>query len=641
MFDRAELGAPRVLGAARKGFRWILLGLLVLVIFSPCSRAQTAVEGTLHGSVLDPAGAAVAGAAISLEDSRRGLLFKTTSDRQGSFVFSRVPAGVYEATIKASGFATLLLHRVSVEVGGVAELDFSLTVATLQATVAVVDSQETAGVLNLEQPSGAAVTSVIGLFEMDGLPVSGRRWQSFALLTPAANADDQGVDLLSFRGLAVTQNSTTVDGASDDQSFQAVPRGVGNIDDTAREEQTGTEPGGARRNAGSWRRAGAAYTFSQEAVREFRVSTQNYSALYGHGAGGAIATISKSGTNDLHGKGLYTARSSSWAATNPFSIATTYQDGLVTSDYVKPHDLRQQFGGTLGGALVRNKLYYFYAFDQQRRGFPAIGAPDNPSFYNLTPMQSALLANRGVVPAKINAALNYLNSLTGKVDRRDDQTINFGKLDWQIASRNRISLQYNRMRSASPAGLRGAPVVDRGTASLGSGYTKVDAAVARWTWTASAHFSNEVRVAYGRDFQYEQAQTPLPQEPNIGLGGYAPEIAIGPDGLTFGTPAGVGRVAYPNENRVQIVDTATWAFGHHLLQAGIDSSFVRDNISALNNTIGTFHYDSGTTNGHAGGPGRLDYGLHLQRPRLSKWGLSLDCCCDSQLLLPILYAELW
>jgi hypothetical protein len=268
---------------------------------------------------------------------------------------------------------------------------------------------------------------------------------------------------------------------------------------------------------------------------------------------------------------------------------------------MKPHDLRQQFGGTVGGALIHDRLFFFYAFDQQRRGFPAIASPGDPAFYSLTATQRALLANRGVTSAKVNTALNYLDSLTGSVDRRDDQTINFAKLDWQIASRHRVSLQYNRLRSSVPSGLRGAAVVDRGRASLGSGYTKIDAVAGRWMWTPSARFANEVRLAYGRNFQYEQAQTPLAQEPAIAPGGYAPEIAIAQNGLTFGTPAGVGRRAYPDERRVQAADTATWQFGRHLLQAGADFSAVHDEVAALNNTAGTFLYDSGTTNGRAGG----------------------------------------
>jgi hypothetical protein len=558
------------------------------------------VEGVVQGTVVDPASLVLRQANVTLEDQARGLVFRTVTNQQGAFIFSRVPAGSYTATVRSPGFATLLASGVQVEVGGVSTLQLRMTPAAVETSVTVSEDEEA---ISLDSPDATAVTHVVNARELQTLPVSGLRWQSFALLTPAANQDDDGSgDLLSFRGLAVTQNSTTVDGIADDQSFQSVARGMSTADDDKDEAQiSGVESGGARRTAASWRRRGAAYTFSQEAVREFRVNTQNYSALYGRGAGGSIATISKSGTDELHGSGFYTARSSTWAATNPFSIATAYHDGVVTSEAAKPHDLRQQFGGTIGGALVRGRIFYFYAFDQQRRGFPAIGAPGDPEFYRLTPMQNALLANRGVSSAKVNAALNYLSGLTNKVDRRDDQTINFIKLDWQVRGRNRVSLQYNRLRSAAPAGLRGAPVVDRGAASLGSGYVRLDTIAARWTWTPSSHLSNEIRVAYGHDLQYEQAQQPLPQEPAVGPGGYVPQISIGPSGLTFGTPAGVGRRAYPDEGRLQLVDTVSWAFGKHLVQAGIDSSLLTDTVSSLDNTVGTFHYDSGTTNGHAGG----------------------------------------
>lgn len=192
-----------------------------------------------------------------------------------------------------------------------------------------------------------------------------------------------------------------------------------------------------------------------------------------------MTTVSKSGTNALHGTGFYSFRTSALAAANPFSIATTYNNGLITSTTVKPHDLRQQFGGSIGGAVM-DKLFYFYTYDQQQRSFPAISAPGDPALYSLTATQLTLLGNRGVASAKVNAALNYLDSLTGKLARRSDHTINFGKLDWQASPKNRLSAQYNRARSSAPGALRNAPVVDRGVASLGSSSAKVDAVLARW-----------------------------------------------------------------------------------------------------------------------------------------------------------------
>jgi outer membrane receptor protein involved in Fe transport len=197
--------------------------------------------------------------------------------------------------------------------------------------------------------------------------------------------------------------------------------------------------------------------------------------------------------------------------------------------------------------------------------------------------------------------LNYLDSLTGTIARQQDQTINFGKVDWQETAHQRFSVQYDRARSSSPSGVRSAPVVDVGRASLGSSYAKVDAVLGRWMWLATPRLSNELRAQYGRDLQYEQAPAPLPQEPAIGPGGFAPEVAIGPDGFTFGSSLSLGRKAFPNENKIQLVDMAAWTRGRHQLQVGVDLSLVHDTIDALTNTQGAFHYDSTTTSGHAGG----------------------------------------
>ncbi|HEY6374157.1 MAG TPA: hypothetical protein VIX90_01395 [Edaphobacter sp.] len=107
---------------------------------------------------------------------------------------------------------------------------------------------------------------------------------------------------------------------------------------------------------------------------------------------------------------------------------------------------------------------------------------------------------------KINAALNYLNSLTGSLPRRSNQTVNFGKLDWKASEKNRASLQYNRARVSAPAALRLAPVVDRGAASLGSRFAHVDAVMGRWVWMAGPHLTNQLSLQYGRDLQFDQAQ---------------------------------------------------------------------------------------------------------------------------------------
>jgi hypothetical protein len=568
---------------------------------------QTSVDGAISGVVVDGSGAAVVGAIVRAQDLLAGFDARITTGRAGEFLVARVPAGEYLVTVEATGFETLTVRRLVVELGAATEVEARLRVATVSTAVTVTEAPDHPATAKSEDSDGAAVGKVVTAGEIERLPVNGRRWQTFALMTPGANSADEGGGLLSFRGLAPTQNNTGIDGVDDDQSFGAVPRGTGSESDPEADDQSrstatpgagrvGTEGGG-----GYGRHMGASYTFSQEAVREFRVSGQNYSALYGHGVGGVIATVSKSGTNNVHGTGFYLLRESALGATNPFSIATNYVDGVVSHADVKPHDLRQQFGGTVGGPLVRDRLFYFYAYDQQRRGFPAISTPGDPDFYTLTATQLALLGNRGVTRARVKGALDYLNGLTGIVARRADQTVNFGKMDWQAMDRNHLILEYDRARSNAPGGLRSAPAVDRGRASLGSTGTRIDALLGRWIWQARADVSNEVRLQYGRDFQFEQAQAPLPQEPAVGPGGYAPEVAIGPQGLIFGTPASLGLRAYPDEHKLQVVDLATWVRGRQLIRVGLDFSEVHDFIGSLNNSVGTFSYDSGLTGGHAGG----------------------------------------
>ena len=493
-----------------------------------------------------------------------------------------------------------------------------------------------------EESATAALTSSVTPHEIERLPVNGRRWQTFALLAPGVNSSGTDDSLLSFRGAAVTQNSYSIDGGSDEQSFGGVPRGAA-VDDPEEEEAAGrTSDGGSRSSTiagGYGRHAGAAYTFSQEAVREFRVNGQNYSALYGRGVGGVVATASKSGTNRLRGSAFYLLRESALGATNPFSIETHYSNGIVTSKAVKPHDLRQQFGGSVGGPALKDKVFYFYTFDQQRRGFPAVSAPGNAEFYSLTATQRALLGNRGVTQSKVNAALNYLDSLTGLVPRRSDQTVNFGKVDWAASTRSRLSVEYNRTRVAAPAGARSAAVLNRGTASLGNSYIKVDSVLGRWLWTPTAKLSNELRGHYGRDFQYETAQAPLPQEPAVGPGGFAPEIAIDPQGLIFGTPASLSRRAYPDERRIEVADLVSWSHGRHLLQIGADVSWVHDYVDALSNVEGTFSYDSGATNGRAGGlvDWITDYTFNVNA--YPNGGCPFDYGECARFLLSVVYAE--
>jgi hypothetical protein len=594
---------------------------VLLVAACALSSAQTAVDGAIGGRVTDAGGAAIVAARVVVESAVTGSSQVVASDADGNFLVARVVPGGYRVTISAAGFQTVV-EPVTVELGEVAAADARLSIAQVVTLVNVDAAPVGLASGAVVEPAVAADSSddagpetVIGEDLIDAMPVDGRRWESFALLLPGVSVGTaRDGAAISFRGMATTQNGSEIDGVSSDQSFGGVTVGTGG--GAGREAETESDSGGETGAGGDGsramygRHAGASYTFAEGAVQEFRVRSGVYSALDGRAAGGVVTTVSKSGTSSVRGSFFYQARDSAWAATNPFSVATHYADGVVTSRLVKPRDLRQQFGGTVGGPvrfgrrrtpLKTDRLFYFGTVDVQRRSNPAVTSPGYASFYQLTATQQALLGNRGVSAKKTEAALNYLDSLTGKVARHEDQGIEFGKLDWQATAKNRLSFQANRVRWDSPAGVRSEPVIERGAASLGNAFGKVDAGVVRWVGLWSSHLSNELRLAYGRDFEYETAQTPLPQEMAIGPGGLAPEVSIGPDGFTFGTPASLGRKAYPDERRFQAAEMVEWVHRRHLVQVGAEFSRIRDRIDALNNQEGTFRYDSGITGGKAGG----------------------------------------
>ncbi len=567
--------------------------------------AQSATDGAIGGRITDTAGAPVAGAVVAVEELDTGLVLRAVSGAKGEFLVARLPVGDYAVTVDDAGGELVLPDPVSVELGEVTEIEARLRAALLGRPAS--------------RGGTGRIGSVVTEADLAALPANGE-WRSLARTLPGTSdaSSDEDADV-SFRGAAPSQNSSRGDGTSEDEAFSGarVGAGVAEDADAGGDEVADGAAGvgsGSRSVEDGGQRAGSAYTFSQAAVREFRVTEQPTaaaygSALYGHGVGGVVTTVSRSGGTRLHGMGFYTVRDSAWAATNPFSVESTYANGVVTSAVVKPLDVRQQFGGRLGGPLLEHsadgvaasRLFYFYAFDAQRRNFPAISAPGYAEFYSLTATQQALLANRGVTPAKTMAALNYLDSLTGTVARHADQTVNFGRLDWDRASGSRVVLEYNRARWSSPGGARSGAVVDRGVASIGSSFGAVDMGVARWVQMLSARLSNEVRAQYGHELQYETAQTPLPQEPAIGPGGLAPEVSIGPQGFVFGTPAALGQRAYPDERRLEAADVLAWVKGRHFVQLGADFSALRDFTNSLTNAEGTFSYDSGVTGGKAGG----------------------------------------
>ncbi len=190
--------------------------------------AQTAVDGAITGFVVDPNGAAIVGATVHVQNTASGATTHATTEGKGEFTLPHLPAGEYLVTVEYAFFARLTLQPVTVEVGGVTSIDAHLRVGPVTTSIDVHAEPNPAVSVTVDDLSSTAVGSVITRDEIDGLPVNGRRWQTFALLMPGVNDNPEGDGLLSFRGIDSTQNSTSVDGARRRPELRLRPTRHGN-----------------------------------------------------------------------------------------------------------------------------------------------------------------------------------------------------------------------------------------------------------------------------------------------------------------------------------------------------------------------------------------------------------------------------
>ncbi|HMY76847.1 MAG TPA: carboxypeptidase-like regulatory domain-containing protein, partial [Blastocatellia bacterium] len=453
----------------------LLLVVALMAMMNSALFAQSAVTGAINGTVSDPAGAVISNATITIKSVGTNKEQTATTTGEGSFKFSNLQPGTYTVTVAAPGFAEFKLTQVVVEVGRATNVEAGMRVAGSGESVQVIAD---AGLVNTENKE---FTSNINQTSINELPINGRRWSNFAILTPSV-VPDGSFGLLSFRGISGLLNNNTVDGGDNNQAFFGEERG----------------------------RTRISYSISQSAIREFQVNTSNYSAEYGRAAGGVTNAVTKSGTNDLHGDAFYFQRNNEWGARNPLAFQSVLNNGVSSVVGIKPEDVRHQFGGTLGGPIAKDKLFFFFSYDQQKRNFPGLGIFTQPTYLNTVNRTALTGAPRNLTNQQIDDTLAFLNSLTGTVPRRGDQIILLPKVDWQINSKNTFTATYNRLRWDSPAGIQTQATNTRGRASFGDDYVDVDWFTGRLTSTVSSRVVNEFRFQIARDLEYQISQKPLP-----------------------------------------------------------------------------------------------------------------------------------
>jgi outer membrane receptor protein involved in Fe transport len=549
------------------------LMVTLLLVCSTLLVAQSTTDGAIGGTVYDSHGAVVSNAKVTVHNNGTNSEKSINTDESGYYRLTNLAPGAYTVTISQQGFSPYKAAQVIVQVGSVTEVSPKLGVGTTTETV---DVKAEAPQINYTSPEFAPTLNQEAI---SNLPINGGRWSSFAILTPSVVSNGSGFGLLSFRGISTLLNNNTVDGADNNQAFFSEERG----------------------------RTRAGYSTPKAAIEEFQVNTSNYSAEYGRSAGGVINTVTKSGTNALHGELYFYDRDNTFGATNPFTTITTKNSaGQFVSNPYKPTDWRKMAGASFGGAAIKDKLFYYFTYDWNHRNFPGTAVAAGPAaFFALqTPtasVQNTIATKLGITPAAAAAAygneFNGLVSLLGPTPREGEQTIWFPKVDWNINDKNHASLSVNRMRWASPAGIQTQATNTFGNASFGNDFVKDTWGVAKLNTFFSPTLGNEIRVQYGRDFEYENNQTPSAYENNrlvhspsftnpLGL---PPQVSV-TNFVTFGTANFLQRPKFPDETTLQVADTINWSHGKHSFKFGTDFRHVNDISQNLRNQFGAYSY---------------------------------------------------
>src|ERR1700722_18074797 len=325
---------------------FLLLGLLfICVLFSLSALSQDAATGAIHGTVLDPSGSRVAQSSIVAVNSATGTRYSATSDAEGRFSMDLLPPGDYTARAVSQGMSPQVTPTLHVDVGAALEIEFHLSIAGAQEKVTV------SGAAQVVDTKSTAVSTLLDERAIADLPLNGRRFSDLMLLSPGVTQDPRSLTsgsngAVSVGGIRGFQNSFLVDGSDYNNGFFAQALG----------------------------RYRAPYQFSTEVVQEFRVPSNGYGAEQGRAGGAVINVVTKSGSNHVHGTAFYDIRDSSLAASDAFvddGIAPVEPAGGWPCSGIDPdaggldpHNRQQQMGGTIGGPIKRNKIFFFAGYDQ-------------------------------------------------------------------------------------------------------------------------------------------------------------------------------------------------------------------------------------------------------------------------------------
>lgn len=490
-------------------FAGLLSALLISSALTSFAQSQ-ASTGQIAGIVRDPAGAVVSGATVSVSNVNTGFGQKSSTEGDGLFRFFLLPPGEYRLTVAAQGFSEYVAEGIRVEVGRVFDVNPKLTVGTSKESITVTAE----GV----EATRSEASSFVNMTAVDGLPLNGRRFQDLVNLTPSAQTDPSRGQI-SIAGQRGINTNVTVDGLDYNQPFFGGIRG------------------GERSNF--------APTIPQDAIQEFQVVEAGYSAEFGRSTAGLITAVTRSGENSYHGSANYFIRPKQLSPSNEYYDTVKANLPAAISDIeVAPAPTQHQWGGSFGGPIKKDKLFFFGTYSQQR-----VRATRTTFFDRLV----------GVTPtAQQQQAFDFYTSQQGSWPYTNDSLNLLGRVDYQINSNNRLTARYSYFDNNSENGVGvGGPtsITPTTNAALSNNGTEKDnlhTVLGQWT-SFHGQMANDFR------WQYTREQRPRPanvQSPTV-------SNTIG----NYGTVSFLGK-NIEQDWRLQFADSLSLQKGQHSFKIG-------------------------------------------------------------------------
>lgn len=470
--------------------RKLWAGFLVWLLAGVCAFAQATATGTLQGTVMDKTGAVVPNAGVSITSKDTGLVRSTKSNDSGLYRFDLLPPGTYEVRVAVPGFATAVFENVGLAVSQTTTIDATLSPSQQSATVTV----EAAGA-PLVDTQRTDVSLPVTTRMVEDLPLNGRDFVNLAVLAPGARPVDSYDPTKNRIGIFAVNGSSG-------RNVNVTVNGIDNKDNTV---------------------GGPVMQLPLEAVQEFLISTQRFSAANGRSEGAAVSVITKSGTNNYHGSLYFLDRNEALNANDYFS---------EKSHQAKTPYSRQQFGGSVGGPVRRDKDFLFFALEREREQTSIVTDPQ--AFQELS-----LVTNLGAKPSK--------SIPTPYFDWRYN-----GRFDHRFNERNNMFLSYSNQNN------RGENDQSTSTNDLTAGnFTTNQLILANATFNSV--LTPTVVNAFTAGYQYWNNLI----DTNL----HAPTVYF-PGGITFGTNTNVPQQSY--QVKWQFRDDLSVTRGNHSFKTGFD-----------------------------------------------------------------------